>query len=94
MHIPTKGGVWEHASPENFFKTNALKLNLGHSGGVLHISKYHIHENFRLRIGYLIVFYSNPRQPHGGAPCGGGGGGFDLLEHFRKHQDSHMVGLS
>ena len=65
--LPIRGEGVEACSPGKFTNMNALKLNLGHSGGkLLHNSKYHIHENFTLRKGYLIVCYSNPGQPHGG----------------------------
>ena len=64
--------------PQKIKIKNTLKLNLlGIFQEVfLHISKYHIHESFRLRKGSHHV------------------GVFDLLEHFRKIQDYHVMGLS
>ena len=42
-HAPTRG-VWGHAPPENFLKMNALRLNLGLSGGIFtHFKVLNVH---------------------------------------------------
>ena len=84
-HAPTGGGgVWGHA-PKTFFRNECSEIEYGTFCRYFYTFQSTT-ENFRSREGYLIVFYSNPGQPHGGPPCGG----IWPTRAFKKIQDSHM----